>query len=133
MCLNFLCSVSIFQRVNSVMVLNTRRGYGSNHDCLRITAQTIFKYPCQFAEIEGHKLHYWVTNQDNNYRSYLLRYGTYARPFFCCFPKAFMQFAKARSERLILAPSLSFWPPLFVSEARSLHHKYIHYPPFEQS
>lgn len=32
-----------------------------------------------------------------------------------------MQFAKASKERLILAPSLSFWPPLLVSEALSLH------------
>lgn len=31
-----------------------------------------------------------------------------------------MQFASARRERLILAPSLSFWPPLFVSAALSL-------------
>jgi hypothetical protein len=31
-----------------------------------------------------------------------------------------MQFANARSDRLMLAPSLSFWPKLFVSEALSL-------------
>lgn len=31
-----------------------------------------------------------------------------------------MQFASARSERLIFAPSLNFWPPLFVSAALSL-------------
>jgi hypothetical protein len=32
-----------------------------------------------------------------------------------------MQLAKARSERLMFAPSLSFCPALFVSEALSLH------------
>lgn len=32
-----------------------------------------------------------------------------------------MQLAKARRDRFILAPSLNFWPPLFVSDARSLH------------
>lgn len=32
-----------------------------------------------------------------------------------------MQLAKARSERLIFAPSLSFCPALFVSEALSLY------------
>lgn len=31
-----------------------------------------------------------------------------------------MQFANARSDLLIFAPSLSFWPKLFVSEALSL-------------
>lgn len=31
-----------------------------------------------------------------------------------------MQFANARSDRLMLAPSLSFCPKLFVSEALSL-------------
>ena len=52
---------------------------------------------------------------------YLFRYGTYARPFFCCLPKAFIQFAKASKDLLILAPSLNFLPALFVSEALSLN------------
>jgi hypothetical protein len=48
-CLYFFCPVSILQGIHSVMILNVCRGNCSNHDGLRITTQTIFKYSCQFA------------------------------------------------------------------------------------
>ena len=48
-CLYFLCPVGILQGIHSVMILTVFRRYCSNHDSLRIAAQTIFKYSCQFA------------------------------------------------------------------------------------
>lgn len=48
-CLNLLCTVSIFQCINSVMILIIHRRYCCDHNRLRISTQTIFKNPCQFA------------------------------------------------------------------------------------
>ena len=40
-------------------------------------------------------------------------------PAFLALPRALMQLARARSERLMLAPSRSFCPTFIVSDARS--------------
>ena len=58
-CPNFLCSISIFQGINCVMILIIRRCNCGNHDCLRISTQTIFKNPSQFAAKTRHQLQCW--------------------------------------------------------------------------